>query len=87
MKFVKYVTVASGLTVRLSEGSFSRQEQGLVPARSQSRNPQTINTSKHYDALCLKPSNVGKVMNEINYSTVGRRNSLELITNTLCRFH
>lgn len=56
--------------------------EALISARSQSRKPQTVNRSKHYDAV-LKYSNVGKVMNDINYCTVGRRNSLELIKYTL----
>lgn len=57
----------------------------LFSARSQSRNPQAINMSKHHGALSWN-SGLGKVMNEINYSTVGRRNSLELSTNTLLCF-
>lgn len=53
-----------------------------LSARSQSRNPQTINRSKHYDALCWKILIFGNVMNGINYSTAESwRNSLELIDN------
>ena len=60
-------------------------KQALFSAWSQSRNPQAINMSKHHGALSWN-SGLGKVMNEINYSTVGSRNSLELSTNTLWRF-